>query len=44
MLSGDKPLPADTPAATDSPLTRALALALAALVGAGVAWVVSLGG
>lgn len=44
MLSGDKPLPADTPAAADSPLTRALALALAALVGAGVAWVVSLGG
>ena len=44
MVSGDKALPADTPAATDSAATRGLAVAVLALCAALVAWVVSLGG
>jgi cytochrome b len=44
MLTGDKPLPADTPAATDSAATRMLAMALAAGCAALVTWVVRLGG
>ncbi len=44
MLSGDKLLPAGTPAATDSTATRLLALLLAALCAAGVGWVVARGG
>lgn len=43
MLVGDKPLPAGTPAATDSAATRLLALVLAVLCAGGVAWVASLG-
>lgn len=44
MVSGDKALPADTPAATDSLSTRGLAVLLLALCAGLVAWVVSLGG
>lgn len=44
MLSGDKALPPGVPASRDSAATRLLALGLAAAAGAGVAWVVSLGG
>lgn len=44
MLTGDKALPAGTPAATDSLGTRLLALALGAGCAALVGWVVSLGG
>ena len=44
MIVGDKTLPSGTPASADSPGTRALALLLAVLCGAGVAWVVGLGG
>lgn len=44
MFSGDKPLPADTPASRDGAGTRVLALLLAAACAGGVAWVVSLGG
>jgi cytochrome b len=44
MLVGDKALPAGTPAAADSGVTRILALLLAALCAGGVAWVASLGG
>jgi cytochrome b len=43
MLSGDKALPRGTPASADSALHRLLALAVAALCGAAVAWVVALG-
>lgn len=44
MVSGDKALPAGTPAATDSVATRALAAVLLALSAGLVGWVVSLGG
>ena len=44
MISGDKSLPAAVPQALDNGRTRALALVLVALCGAGVAWLVSLGG
>jgi cytochrome b len=44
MIVGDKPLPANTPAAVDSAATRLMALLLAGMCAAGVAWVVSLGG
>jgi cytochrome b len=44
MIVGDKPLPADVPAARDTLATRGLALALLAACGAGAAWVASLGG
>ena len=44
MLSGDKALPAGTPASTDSAGTRLLAVAVAAGAAALVAWVVRLGG
>lgn len=44
MLSGDKLLPPDTPAAADSARTRAAALFLAALAAAVVGYIVSLGG
>jgi cytochrome b len=44
MLSGDKQLPADTPASADSLATRALAAVLLAACGAAAAWVASLGG
>ncbi len=44
MIGGDKALPADTPASVDSTATRSLALLLAAMCAAAVAWVVSLGG
>ena len=43
MLTGDKALPAGTPAATDSLPTRGLALLLVAACAAAVAWVVALG-
>ncbi|HET9822203.1 MAG TPA: hypothetical protein VFQ16_10300 [Burkholderiaceae bacterium] len=44
MLRGDKQLPATTPASADGVAQRAAALAIAAAAGAGVAWLVSLGG
>lgn len=44
MIVGDKQLPAGTPASTDSPATRLLALLLLAMCAAGVSWVVRLGG
>ncbi len=44
MIVGDKPLPADVPAARDTPATRGLALVLLAACGAAAAWVASLGG
>ncbi|MGD9831735.1 MAG: cytochrome b/b6 domain-containing protein [Piscinibacter sp.] len=44
MIVGDKPLPADVPAARDTLSTRGLALVLLAVCGAGAAWVASLGG
>jgi len=43
MLTGDKLLPAGTPAATDTLPTRGLALVLVAACAALVAWVVALG-
>ena len=42
MLSGDKALPPDVPASTDSPATRVLALALAAAWAALAVWVARL--
>ena len=44
MFSGDKSLPAGTPASADALPQRLLALVLALLSAAGVAWVVKLGG
>lgn len=44
MVTGDKPLPAGTPASRDSLATRALALALATACAAGAVWVNGLGG
>jgi cytochrome b len=44
MILGDKPLPRGVPASADHWGVRGLALALVALCGAGVAWLVSLGG
>ena len=44
MLTGDKWLPADVPAAIDTARSRMLALALLGLCAAFVAWLVSLGG
>lgn len=44
MLSGDKALPAGTPASADRAATRALAALLLALCAGGAAWVASLGG
>ncbi len=44
MVDGDKLLPADTPASTDTPARRALALVLLALSAGLVTWVVRLGG
>ena len=44
MISGDKELPAAVPASADGAAQRLLAAALLALCGAGVAWLVSLGG
>jgi len=44
MLRGDKALPADTPGSADTGGTRLAALVLALACGAGVAWLVSLGG
>lgn len=44
MLTGDKALPPGVPASADSAGTRLLALALAGLCAAAVAWVVALGG
>jgi cytochrome b len=44
MIVGDKPLPPGVPASADHWGVRGLALALVALCGAGVAWLVSLGG
>jgi cytochrome b len=44
MLTGDKALPATVPASTDGGTTRVIAAVLVALCGAGVAWLVSLGG
>lgn len=43
MLSGDKALPEDTPASTDTAISRGLAAALLAACAGGVAWLVSLG-
>jgi len=43
MIIGDKALPVHTPPATDNLMTRLLALAVAALCGAGAGWVASLG-
>ncbi len=43
MIVGDKLLPPDVPAATDTVATRGLAALLAAACAAGVAWLVSLG-
>ena len=39
MLSGDKPLPPDVPASTDSAVTRGIALALVLAVGAVAVWI-----
>lgn len=44
MLRGDKLLPMSTPASADRPATRLAALAIVAVAGAGVAWLVGLGG
>lgn len=44
MVTGDKPLPAGTPAARDGMAMRGLALVLAAASAGIVTWVVSLGG
>jgi cytochrome b len=44
MLTGDKPLPAGVPASADTAATRAVATAIVVACGAGVAWLVSLGG
>lgn len=44
MLRGDKPLPKDTPASTDTLATRLLALALLAACGGLAVWVAGLGG
>jgi len=44
MIVGDKPLPPGVPAAADTWTVRGLALAVVALCGAGVGWIVSLGG
>jgi cytochrome b len=44
MLSGDKPLPAGTPASADGWPQRLLALVLLALCSGFVTWVVRLGG
>ncbi len=44
MISGDKPLPADTPASVDNPASRLFALTLLLISGAIVRWVVSFGG
>jgi hypothetical protein len=44
MLLGDKRLPAGVPAAADGWAARGLALLVLSLCGAGVAWLVSLGG
>jgi cytochrome b len=44
MVSGDKPLPAGTPASADGLPQRLLALLLLALCAGIVAWVVRLGG
>jgi cytochrome b len=44
MIVGDKPLPASVPASADHWTARGLAAALLTLCGAGVAWLVSLGG
>ena len=44
MIVGDKTLPVGTPAASDTAMTRLLALVLAALCAGGVAWVARLGG
>jgi cytochrome b len=44
MLTGDKVLPAGVPASRDGAGTRLLAAVLLALCGAGVAWLVALGG
>lgn len=41
MLHGDKMLPADTPASTDTSTTRALAVAILAVCAAAVYWLVS---
>lgn len=43
MLHGDKLLPADTPASSDTASTRALAVVILALCAAAVYWLVSLG-
>ena len=43
MLSGDKPLPAGTPASADGSAQRLLALALFAVCAAAAAWILSLG-
>ncbi|MFN7727371.1 MAG: cytochrome b/b6 domain-containing protein [Rubrivivax sp.] len=43
MLTGDKALPADTPASADNTRTRALALVLAVAITFGVRWLVGLG-
>ncbi len=44
MLSGDKPLPAGTPASADGLAQRARALVIFVACAAGAAWVLSLGG
>jgi cytochrome b len=44
MLTGDKALPIAAPASADGAIHRVIAAALVALCGAGVAWLVSLGG
>jgi len=44
MIVGDKPLPAGVPASADHWRVRGLALLVVTLCGAGVAWLVSLGG
>lgn len=44
MILGDKDLPPDTPASADHWAARGLALAVLTLCGAGVSWLVSLGG
>jgi cytochrome b len=43
MITGDKPMPDDVPASTDSLASRGLAVALLAACAAGVTWLVSLG-
>jgi len=44
MLTGDKSLPAGTPAASDGAATRLLALLIGAVCAGAVTWVVALGG